>query len=90
MKKILSLALVLVMALSLMACGNSAADNGFIEYIRCTVILRGSKANLYMSVLTVSTGLFLVFCIHICFFTECFTEWNFRFGKNDVHFVAFF
>ena len=44
---------------------NSAADNGFIEYIRCIVILCGSKANLYMSVLTVSACLLLILVFHI-------------------------
>ena len=43
-----------------------------------------------MSILSMSTGLFLMFTFHIRILADSFTESNLWFGKFDVYFVALF
>ena len=43
-----------------------------------------------MSILSMSTGLFLMFTLYICILTDRLAERNLRFAQLNIYFVAFF
>jgi len=67
---------------------NSAAYHFFFKYIRSLQITGWFKPHLYMSVLTMSAGLFFVFCVHIRFLTDCLTERHFRCLQFNFYFIS--
>ena len=60
---------------------NRAAYNYLLEYIRRLQITGGLEGHLYVTVLAVSAGLFLILGIHICFLLNGLPESNLRLGK---------
>ena len=69
---------------------NSAAYDYLLKYIRCLQVAGWLEAHLDMSILSVSTGLFLMFALYVGVLADGLTESYLRFGKFHVYFVAFF
>ena len=68
----------------------STTNNNLFKYIWSFQITGWLKTHLNVTVLSVSTGLFLMFTFHIRILADSFTESNLWFGKFDVYFVALF
>ena len=68
----------------------STTNNNLFKYIWSFQITGWLKTHLNVTILSVSTGLFLMFTFHIRILADSFTESNLWFGKFDVYFVALF
>ena len=66
---------------------NGAAHNDLFEYIRRFRITGIFEAHLNVTVLTVSAGLLLIFCIHIRILADGLAERYLRACKLHIHFV---
>ena len=68
---------------------NRAADNLLRKFERFIKISGRLKTHFYVSILSVSAGLFLIFCFHIRFLADGLTERNLRFAQFQFYFVTF-
>ena len=68
---------------------NCASHYLLFKYIRCLQITRRLKSHLYMSILSMSTGLILIFILYIRFLAKGLTESYLRFGQFHIHFIFF-
>ena len=66
---------------------HSAANHFLFEYIRSLQVPGCLETHLYMAILPVSAGLFLILVFHIGFFPDGLTIRNLRISQLDLYLV---